>query len=72
MFSSENYVDNITGLFSRSFQFTTPYPTTKVRIDQLEGATKIAFKIEFLGINRKTMNKVVNPMKGGFITTCRT
>ena len=51
--------------------FTAPYPTTRLRIDQLEGADRIAFKIEVLGVDRKTMNKIVDPMMGGYITSCR-
>ena len=71
MFTFDSYLDNITGIFSRRFMFTAPYPTTRLRIDQLEGADRIAFKIELLGVDRKTMNKIVDPMMGGYITSCR-
>ena len=61
----------MTANISRVFHFTTPYPTTRVRLDQLEGAARIMFKVEFLGLARETMDLVVNPMHGGFIKTSK-
>ena len=71
MFSSDEYAATADGLIKRTFHFTTPYPTTRVRLDQLEGAARIVFSLDFLGLDRETRNKIVNPMQGGFLTTSK-
>ena len=54
---------------SQTFYFTQPYPTTKVRMDEFDGAPGIAFAVEFLGIDRNKRNQMSNPMTGGYMTT---
>ena len=69
MFANEDY--EIDGVLKRTFYFTTPYPTTKVRLDELEGAGKIAFRVEFIGLDRTQRNAVINPMNGGYIKSSK-
>ena len=57
------------GLMTQTFYFTRPYPTTKVRMDEFDGAPGIAFAVEFLGIDRNKRNQMSNPMTGGYMTT---
>ena len=57
------------GSMSQTFYFTQPYPTTKVRMDEFDGAPGIAFAVEFLGIDRNKRNQMSNPMTGGYMTT---
>ena len=57
------------GLMSQTFYFTQPFPTTKVRLDEFDGAPEIAFAVEFLGLDRNKRNLMSNPMTGGYITT---
>ena len=57
------------GLMTQTFYFTRPYPTTKVRMDEFDGAAGIAFSVEFLGLDRTKRNLVTNPMTGGYVTT---
>ena len=54
---------------SQTFYFTEPYATTKVRLDEFDGAPEIAFSVEFLGLDRKKRNLVSDPMSGGYMTT---
>ena len=54
---------------SQTFYFTQPYATTKVRLDEFDGAPEIAFSVEFLGLDRKKRNLLTNPMSGGYMTT---
>ena len=59
------------GHIRQTFYFTSPYPTTKVRLDELDGDPEIAFKVEFLGLDRAKRNSQVDPMEGGYITTSK-
>ena len=54
---------------SQTFYFTEPYATTKVRLDEFDGAPEIAFSVEFLGLDRAKRNLVSDPMTGGYMTT---
>ena len=56
---------------SQTFYFTEPYATTKVRLDEFDGAPEIAFSVEFLGLDRKKRNLLTNPMAGGYMTTSK-
>ena len=69
MFANEDY--EIEGVLKRTFYFTTPYPTTKVRLDELEGAGEIAFRVEFIGLDRTQRNAIINPMNGGYIKSSK-
>ena len=62
-------MDATGGLLSQTFYFTEPYATTKVRLDEFDGAPEIAFSVEFLGLDRNKRNLVSNPMTGGYMTT---
>ena len=59
------------GHIKRTFYFTAPFPTTKVRLDRLDGEEEIVFKVEFLGLDRSKRNSMVNPMRGGYVTTSK-
>jgi hypothetical protein len=50
-------------MFYRTIYFTRPILTNKVRLDQLEGARDIAFKIEFLGLDMTTKNLSDSPQQ---------
>ena len=60
MYANVNYTGWTNGFVKRIFYFTTPYPTTKLRIDQLEGPEELAFRVEFLGMDRTKRNAFVN------------
>ena len=53
-------------MVKRKFYFTVPYATTKVRIDQLEGPSELAFRVEFLGLDQNKRNALANPTSGGY------
>lgn len=63
MFKNDLYPKTGSGAIQRRFLFTAPYPTSKVRIDEIKGAEKIAMKIEFLGIASRVLN---DPFQQGF------
>ena len=71
MYSHVNYTGWTEGMVKRTFYFTTPYPTTKVRIDQLEGPEELAFRVEFLGLDQAKRNIIANPMEGGYVTSSK-
>ena len=56
---------------TQTFYFTEPYATTKVRLDELDGAPEIAFSVEFLGLDRNKRNLISDPMTGGYMTTSK-
>ena len=59
------------GHIKQTFYFTAPFTTTKVRLDEFDGASEIAFKVEFIGLDRDKKNSLVNPMRGGYVTTSK-
>ena len=71
MYANEEYDGWTNGVLKRIFYFTTPYPTTKVRLDELEGPGKIAFRVEFLGLDRTKRNSIINPMEGGYVKSSK-
>ena len=55
----------------RTIYFTKPILTNKVRLDQLEGARDIAFRIELLGLDMTTRNLFDNPQQGRYFNKGR-
>ena len=57
------------GFLKQTFYFTVPFPTTKVRLDEFEGAPEIAFSIDLFGLDNNKRRNIFNPMEGGYATT---
>ena len=57
------------GFLKQTFYFTVPYVTTKIRLDEFEGAPEIAFSIDLFGFDNNKRKNIFDPMEGGFATT---
>ena len=60
MFESSQYPWLIPQI-TRTFYFASPLVTTKVRLDQMEGALNMLLKVEFVGIDTSTKHRFKNP-----------
>ena len=65
MFKKDSYLLSESGDIKRQFLFTVPYPTSRVRLDELEGADTPAFRVEFLGAPSRLL---ADPFRQGFQT----
>ena len=68
MFKSYSYPLSGSGDIQRQFLFTAPYPTSRVRLDELEGADTPAFRIDFLGAPSRLL---ADPFRNGFKTASK-
>ena len=57
------------GFFQQTIHFSVPYATTKIRLDDFDGAKEIAFSVQLIGFNNDKRLNIFNPMQGGFATT---
>ena len=60
MFESGQY-PWLTPQITRTFYCASPLVTTRVRLDQLEGAVNMLLKVEFVGIDTTTKQRFKNP-----------
>ena len=71
MYSDAQYSGWTENMITRTFFFTAPYPTTKVRLDDMKQLENIVFRVEFLGLDTKSRNSMVDPMSGGYIDSSK-
>ena len=66
MFESDDYAGSEEN-FTRTFYFPRPLVTTKIKLDNMEGAPVIVTKIELLGIDTVTKHRQQHPFSGGTV-----
>ena len=69
--SGSDYKGWKNGQCSRKFYFTDPITTTKIRMDNLKGATVTVFKVEFFGLDRSKRNLHFDALNGIFLTSSK-
>ena len=64
-------MDETGGFIKQTIFFTRPYASTKIRLDEFEGAKEIAFSVEFLGFTNEKRKNILDPLVGGYATTSK-
>ena len=65
----DTLMDETGGFIKQTFYFTRPYATTKIRLDEFEGAKEIALSVEFIGFTNNKRLNIMDPLEGGYAST---